>query len=119
MKKMIDNAMVLVIGLILFIAMLTILLGCENKNNSHNRNIVILAFGSDSCIHCNKDHERLAVLSKYYHVVRVDVYKEPESAKKYNVTSLPTYVVLKQYSNEVALTTTDIETVFAHLRGVM
>lgn len=56
----------------------------------------ILDFYSDSCGACRRDANDVARLAaKGWKITKVNVPKEPEKTAEYNVTKMPTYVVLR------------------------
>jgi thioredoxin len=56
----------------------------------------ILDFYSDNCGPCRRDANDVARLAaRGWKVTKVNVPKEPKKVAEYNVTSMPTYVVLR------------------------
>lgn len=60
-------------------------------------NIQTLAFSGQHCPACKQAAPIVAAVLQRYGITAepVDVHKEPEKASKYNVSSLPTYLLLR------------------------
>lgn len=89
--KLIASAL---ITLILAGTMPAITPSCTEAAQCVSQQVETLAFTSKSCRQCQLDKNDLAQLRADGHLIReIDVDDNPEIAKRYNITFLPTYVV--------------------------
>jgi len=57
---------------------------------------VVIAFSAPGCGGCLKDKPRVDALERQgYTVIRVNIQAEPERARRYGITAVPVYVVVK------------------------
>jgi thioredoxin 1 len=55
----------------------------------------LLAFQADWCEPCRRDKPKLKELEKKFNVIRIDVDKNKDAVKDYQVKTIPLYVVLR------------------------
>lgn len=126
MKRFVDNTITLIIGMVMLIAMILVMCGCDSKIprqpkkpcQCNQGDYAVLVFTADWCASCDNNQNRLEELKSIADVIMVDVESNPKMVKLYNVKSIPLYIVSQRGSSE-RLRTDDIETVFAHVSGCM
>ena len=130
MKRLIDNALTVIIAIIMLIAMIAVMCGCDNLGNSfdtfsncrkgpcNKENYSVLIFTADWCTSCKNDNDRIKQLKTIADVRIINVDDNPTMVRLYNVKSIPFYVVSQRGSTEL-FRTNDIETVFVCILGCM
>jgi len=74
--------------------LLSLLLGCVNPQGQGCKRPKVIAFTASWCEACQRDKSVLVQLESWSVDVQVvDVDANPELAAKYNVTSVPTYLI--------------------------
>jgi thiol-disulfide isomerase/thioredoxin len=74
----------------------------------------LLVFTAPWCPACKAAEPEIEKLEADYKVVRIDIDADPDSARKYNIESVPTFIVRPNMSDE--LRTHDVEDVLAALK---
>jgi len=119
MKRFIDNAITLSIGIIMLIAMIVVMCGCDNKYPDNlTKGYEVYVFMADWCEYCKKDAPRINDLKKITTVFIFDVDEYRDLVDKFDIHRVPTYLVMGA-NHDPELRTDDIETVFAHVLGCM
>jgi thiol-disulfide isomerase/thioredoxin len=82
------------------VATLLVVLGCEPVSPTPPGPIpcstVVIAFSAPGCSGCIKDKPRVDALERQgYTVVRVNIQADPERARRYGVTAVPVYIVVR------------------------
>lgn len=82
------------------VATLLFVLGCEPVSPMPPGPIpcatVVIAFSAPGCSGCIKDKPRVEALERQgYTIVRVNIQADPERARRYGVTAVPIYIVIR------------------------
>jgi len=126
MKRLIDNALTVIIAIIMLIAMIAVMCGCDSEPMRQPKQpcpcsqveYSVLVFTADWCSSCKSDKKRISQLKTMVDVVIIDVDSNTTMTKLYNIKSIPFYIVSQRGSSEL-FRTSDMETVFAHILGCM
>ena len=75
--------------------MMTLLISTSLIFSGENDGVDLLDFGATWCIPCRKMDPIIDSISKDFKVLKIDIDKNVDLMKKYNVTKVPTMIVLK------------------------
>ncbi len=85
---------------------------CDKNCDCHQPELLV--FTAPWCSVCHADEPQIAKLEETHRIVRIDIDADPDSARKYDITAVPTFIVHPGASNE--LRTNDVEEVLAALK---
>ena len=74
----------------------------------------VLVFTAPWCAACKLAEPEITKLEENYRIVRIDIDADPDSARKYNIEAVPTFIVHPGASND--LRTHDVEEVLEALK---